>query len=151
MAGLAVLPARGADRDQVLGTWKLVSYDVEVKSSGKRIPVMGEHPTGYAALLPDGRIFFVLTGTGRKPAKTDHERAELLSTLVAYTGTYTVTGNQWTTEVDAAWDPNWVGAKEVRNFTLKGDTMQVVTPWRLMPNWASQGETRSCITFQKEP
>lgn len=44
---------------------------------------MGDKPTGYAAFLPNGRVFFILTGEARKPAKSDKERAELLSTLVS--------------------------------------------------------------------
>ena len=39
---------------------------------------MGDKPTGYATSLPEGRVYFVLTGEGRKAAKTDVERAELL-------------------------------------------------------------------------
>lgn len=67
---------------------------------------MGEKPTGYASFLPEGRVFFVLTGEARKPAKTDQEKAELLGTLVAYTGTYSLEGDKWTTNVEVAWNPN---------------------------------------------
>jgi hypothetical protein len=85
------------DGDKVVGTWRLVSYEVEVQASGQKGPVMGEKPTGYATFTPEGRVFFVLTGEARKAAKTDQERAELLNTLVAYSGTYTVEGDKWTT------------------------------------------------------
>jgi hypothetical protein len=37
---------------------------------------------------------FILTGEGREPAKTIEERADLLSTLVAYTGTYRIEGDR---------------------------------------------------------
>ena len=36
----------------------------------------------------------MLTGEARKAAKTDQERAELLNTLIAYSGTYTVEGDK---------------------------------------------------------
>ena len=83
-------PSFGEEGNKVVGTWKLVSYEVEVQATGQKGPVMGEKPTGYATFSPDGRVFFVLTGEARKPAKTDQERAELLSTLVAYSGTYSL-------------------------------------------------------------
>ena len=67
--------ASGSD---IHGLWKLVSYEVEAKSDGKRSPVMGEHPTGYAMFQPDGKVFFILTGEGRQPAKTDAEKAEVV-------------------------------------------------------------------------
>jgi hypothetical protein len=137
------------DGDKVVGTWRLVSYEVEVQASGQKGPVMGEKPTGYATFTPEGRVFFVLTGEARKAAKTDQERAELLSTLVAYSGTYTVEGDKWTTNVEVAWNPEWVGTKQVRDFKLDGERLMVLTPWRVMPNWADKGMTRSIVTFDK--
>jgi len=148
-ACLVAQPALAADRDKIVGTWKLVSYEVEVQATGQKIPVMGNHPTGYVTFNPEGRVFFVLTGEARKPAKTDQERAELLNTLVAYSGTYTVEGDKWTTNVEVAWNPEWVGTKQVRNFTLSDDRLDVLTPWRVMPNWADKGMTRSIVTFDR--
>ena len=146
-ASLFAQPSFGDDRDKVLGTWKLVSYEVEVQANGQKGPVMGQNPTGYVVFTPEGRVFFVLTGEARKPAKTDQERAELLSTLVAYTGTYRVEGDKWITKVEVAWNPEWVGTEQARNFTLEGERLQVLTPWRVMPNWADKGMTRSIVTF----
>jgi hypothetical protein len=54
---------------------------------------MGKSPTGYVIFTPESRVWFVLTAEGRKPAKTAQEKAELLDTLVAYTGTYRVEGD----------------------------------------------------------
>jgi hypothetical protein len=137
------------DRDKVVGTWKLISYEVEVQATGQKSPVMGEKPTGYATFTPEGRVFFVLTGEARKTAKTDQERAELLNTLVAYSGTYTVEGEKWITNVEVAWNPEWVGTKQVRDFKLDGERLMVLTPWRVMPNWADKGMTRSIVTFER--
>lgn len=137
------------ERDKVVGTWKLVSYQVEVQATGQKSPLMGEKPTGYVTFTPEGLVFFVLTGEARKPAKTDQERAELLNTLVAYCGAYTVKGDKWTTNVEVAWNPEWVGTKQVRDFKLDGERLMVLTPWRVMPNWADKGMTRSIVTFER--
>ena len=142
-------PGIGAQGNTLVGTWKLVSYQVEVQATGQKLPVMGDKPTGYVTFLPAGRVFFLLTGEGRKPAKSDQERARLLDTLVAYTGTYRIEGDTWTTDVDVAWNPEWLGTKQMRSFKLEGDRLNVVTPWRLMPNWADKGMTRSIITFER--
>ena len=148
-ACLIAQPSFAADADKVVGTWKLVSYEVEVQATGQKGPVMGEKPTGYATFTPEGRVFFVLTGEARKAAKTDQERAELLSTLIAYSGTYSVEGDKWITNVDVAWNPDWVGTKQVRDFKLEGERLMVLTPWRVMPNWADKGLTRSIVTFER--
>lgn len=149
VACLLVQPSFADERDKVLGTWKLVSYEVEVQATGEKGPVMGQNPTGYVAFTPGGRVFFILTGEARKPAKNDQERAALLNTLVAYTGTYRVEGDKWTTKVEVAWNPEWVGTEQVRSFKLDGERLQVLTPWRVMPNWADKGMTRSIVTFER--
>ncbi len=137
----------GEEETAIVGTWKLLSYVVEVQATGEKLPAMGEKPTGYVTFLPGGRVFFLLTGEGRKPAKADRDRAELLDTLVAYTGTYSVAGDIWTTNVDVAWNPEWVGTKQTRSFKLEADRLDVLTPWRIMPNWSDKGTTRSIISF----
>lgn len=143
------MPSFAADGDKVLGIWKLVSNEVEVQTTGEKGPAMGANPTGYVAFMPEGRVFFVLTADGRKPAKTDQDRVGLLNTLVAYTGTYRVAGDQWTTTVEVAWNPEWVGTEQTRLFKVDGDRLEVSTPWRVMPNLASKGMTRSVLTFSR--
>ena len=137
------------DREKVIGFWKLMSYVVEVQATGQFEPVMGQHPTGYANFSPEGRVMFILTGEGRKPAKTAEERGDLLSTLVAYTGTYRIEGDRWITKVDVAWNPDWVGTEQARNFKIEGERLQVLTPWRVMPNWPEKGLQRSIVTFER--
>ena len=137
------------DRQQVIGFWKLVSYVVEIQATGQIEPVMGQHPTGYVNFSPEGRVMFILTGEGRKPAKTTEERAELLNTLVAYTGPYRIEGDKWITKVDVAWNPEWVGTEQARSFKIDGEQLQVLTPWRVMPNWPDKGMQRSIVTFER--
>lgn len=144
-----VQPSFADDGSKLPGLWKLVSYEVEIQATGKIEPVMGKNPTGYVIFTPEGRAFFVLTGEGRKPAKTVQERADLLSTLVAYTGTYRIEGNQWITKIDVGWNPEWVGTEQRRFFKVEGARLQVLTPWRVMPNWAEKGMQRSIITFER--
>ncbi len=137
------------DSAKLPGIWKLVSYEIEIQATGQKEPVMGKNPSGYVVFTPEGRVFFVLTGEGRKPAKTAQERSDLMSTLVAYTGMYRIEGEQWVTKVDVAWDPTWVGTEQRRNFKLEGERLQVLSPWRMMPNWADRGMTRSIISFER--
>ena len=146
---LVVPPSFADDRVQIHGVWKLVSYDVEIQATGQKEPPMGKNPTGYVIFTPEGRVFFVLTGEGRKAAKTVQERADLLSSLVAYTGTYRLEGDQWITKVEVAWNPEWVGTEQRRFFKVDGKRLQVLTPWRVMPNWPEKGMTRSIITFER--
>ncbi|OAH33120.1 lipocalin-like domain-containing protein [Methylorubrum populi] len=148
-ASSAPTVARAQSDTPLKGLWKLVSYEVEIRKDGETLPVMGEHPTGYAYFTPEKRVFFVLTGEGRKPAKDDAQRAQLLETLVSYTGKFRLDGDKWIADLDVAWDPKWVGTEQTRTFTLDGERLRVLTPWRVMPNWADKGETRSIVTFER--
>ena len=134
---------------KILGIWKLVSFEAEIQATGKKEPVMGQNPTGYAIFTPEGRALFILTGEGRKPAKTVQERADLLNTLVAYTGTYRLQKDEWITKVDVAWNPEWVGTEQKRFFKLEGNRLQVLTTWGVHPNWPDKGMTRRILTFER--
>jgi hypothetical protein len=144
---LAVQPAFADNAPAVQGLWKLISYEVESQATGQKDMVMGKNPTGYVIFTPEGRVFFTFTGDDRKPGKTDKEKADLLSSLVAYTGTYRIEGDKWITKVEVAWNPEWVGTEQTRNFTIDGDRLQILTPWRIMPNWADKGMSRSIVTL----
>lgn len=146
---ISLKPGFADDRAQVVGVWRLLSNEVEIQSTGQKEFPMGKTPTGYATFTAEGRVFFVLTGEGRKPAKTDRERAALLGSLVAYTGTYRLEGDKWITRVEVGWNPEWVGTEQTRSFRIDGDRLQVITPWQIMPNWPEKGMTRSTLTFER--
>ena len=146
---VALQPSFADDRVQVQGVWKLVAYEVEIQSTGQKEYPMGQKPTGYVIFTAEGRVFFVLTGEGRKTGKTDQERAALLGSVVAYTGTYRLEADKWITKVEVAWNPEWVGTEQSRSYKIDGNRLQVLTPWRVMPNWPDKGMTRSIVTFER--
>jgi ABC-type amino acid transport substrate-binding protein len=43
----------------------------------------------------------------------------------------------------------WVGTEQARSFKIDGNRLQVLTHWRVMPNWADKGMTRSVVTFER--
>jgi hypothetical protein len=137
------------NRSGVEGVWRLVSYAVEYQQTGRKEPMMGEKPTGYAIFTPEGRAMFVITGDDRKPPSDEKTRAALLNTLVAYTGRYRIEGDKWITKVEVAWNPEWVGTEQERFFRLTANRLEVTTPWRIMPNWPEKGMTRSVLTFER--
>ena len=134
---------------EVHGAWQLQTYQVEVQSSGETLAPMGEHPSGYVIFTAEGRLSFTLAAEGRQPAETVAERAALQSSLIAYTGTYRLEEDRWITQVDVAWNPEWVGTEQTRFFRISGDQLTVHTPWRVMPNWPERGLTRSIVRFQR--
>ena len=143
---IAAAPSLADDREKMIGTWKLISHDIEFQATGQKEPAYGDSPTGYAIFTAEGRAMFVLTGDGRKAGQTVEDRANLLGSLTAYTGTYRIEGDKWITSVDVAWDPEWVGTEQTRFFKLDGDRLHVTSIWRTMPN---RGTTRRLLVFEK--
>ena len=84
----SVQPKVSQQSSPVHGVWQLLTYLVEVKESGETFPPMGDKPTGYVIFTPEGRLSFTLSAEGRQPATTDQERAALLNSVFAYTGSY---------------------------------------------------------------
>ena len=144
-----VQPSLADDSSKLVGIWKLVSFEAEIQATGQKEPVMGQRPTGYVIFAPEGRAFFILTGEGRKPAKTAQERANLLNSLISYTGMYRLEGDKWITKVDVAWSPEFVGAEQARFFKVVGDRLQVLTTWGVHPNWPEKGMQRRILTFER--
>lgn len=135
-----------ADRDALLGSWRLVSYEREYQATGEREYPMGKAPTGYIQFLPDGRMAVVITGEGRTVPTTDQERAGLFNTLVAYTGRYRVEGDKWVTTVDVAANPALVGTEQSRSFRITGERLQEMTGWLARPD---NRMARGVLTYER--
>ena len=95
------LAARANDdiKQKLIGVWRLESFFIESVETKEKRNLYGENPNGYLIITPD-RLMTVITGQGRKAAQTDDERAALLRTMFAYTGTYKANGDRLTTKVD---------------------------------------------------
>ena len=146
---ILVQPSFADDSAKILGIWKLVSFEAEIQATGQKEPVMGQKPTGYIIFTPEGRAMFMLTGDGRKAPKTVQDRADLLNSLIAYTGVYRLEGDKWITKVDVAWNPEFVGTEQTRFFKVDGDRLQVLTTWGVHPNWPEKRMQRRILTFER--
>jgi hypothetical protein len=143
---IATATSLAADRDALLGSWRLVAYEREFQSGGEREYPMGRAPTGYIHFLSDGRMAVVITGEGRTTPTTDQERAGLFNTMVAYAGRYRVEGDQWITIVDASANPALVGTEQPRSFRITGDRLQEVTGWMKRPD---SRMARGVLTYER--
>jgi lipocalin-like protein len=69
-------PLFAADADGLVGTWKLVSWQVIVEDETPR-NVFGAHPNGFLVLTREGRAIVLTTAQDRRPGMGDAERATL--------------------------------------------------------------------------
>jgi Lipocalin-like domain len=118
---------------QLIGTWKLVSYVGEDVASGNKTDVMGPHPSGYIEYGRDGRMIVIIVGTDRKkPAgsvATPAEALSLLTSLLAYAGTWTLdtAAHTVTHHIEVSWDQTRTGESHVRTYRFEGDRLTLTT------------------------
>jgi CubicO group peptidase (beta-lactamase class C family) len=122
-------------KDALVGTWRLVSVSSSNDKGQVNPAVYGLHPTGLITYTANGRMSVIITDDGRKPltvpdrlAAPAEERAQAFSTLVAYAGTYTFTGDKVVHHVEIDALQNRVGSDQIRFATLKGDRITLTTP-----------------------
>jgi Lipocalin-like domain len=114
--------------EQLLGTWRLVSWERHLTETGESLAPFGKSPSGFLSYGRDGRMLGLMVSE-RRPKPTDltklsdQERVELFNTVVAYGGTFAVRGTQVVHEVDISWNETWTGTTQVRDFHIEGDRL----------------------------
>ena len=119
-------PLLAADRDTVVGTWKLVSWEVIVENQPAQRE-FGEHPKGFAVLTREGRLIVLTTSEERRAGMGDSDRAALHKSMVSYSGRYRVEGHDFITTVEVSWNEAWNGTEQRRHFRLEGDKLFIET------------------------
>ena len=62
--------------------------------------------SGYVVFAANGRMIVLLTAGGRDSAGSSSDMAALFTSMIAYTGTWSIDGDKVVTKVDGAWDPS---------------------------------------------
>jgi hypothetical protein len=109
----------------LVGPWRLRAAYFVAQRTGGRVDLLGAEPFGHAVFASNGRMIVLLTAEGRAASNSD--MATLFKSMIAYTGTWTIDSETITTQVDGAWDPDWVGTKQVRYYNFDGQTLSVRT------------------------
>jgi hypothetical protein len=147
---LVSVPLHAADKDRIVGTWKLVAVEYEDAQTKERSPVLGEHPRGYQIATPEGRWIALVTANGRPVPKTDNERAKALRSMIGYSGRYRVEGDKVITKVEVAWNEAWVGTEQVRFLRFEGDDLlHIESPPMPHPN-VDDRTVRVIVTWARD-
>ena len=141
----AAQPGFADDGAKILGTWKLVSYEMETQATGVRNFPQGKNATGCMIFTPDGRTALFIMGEGRNAPKTDQDRVDLFKSMVAYTGMYRLEGDKYITTIDVSWNPGYA-KEQVRFFRFEGDRLHIVTAW---VKHGDQGMVRGILTWER--
>jgi hypothetical protein len=146
-AGLSAGDSRAQQKslkDQLVGTWTLVSSD-QVRPDGSKLKQFGANPKGINVFDANGRFFlmvansrFLVIASAEKtkivsydPSKTNSEEIDsLIVEPMAYYGTYTVNEAERVAilHLEASTFPNQVGTDQKRTITsLTADELKYST------------------------
>jgi hypothetical protein len=140
-------PSWGAEPN-IVGTWKVVSYVTEELATGKKTPLLGEHPKGYLIYTPEGRVMTLGVHETRSPPKTDEDRVNLHNSMIAYSGRYTIEGDKVVHHIDVSWNETLTGTDLVRFVKLEGDRLTIMTAPARHP--ITGIESRSVLIWERE-
>jgi Lipocalin-like domain len=123
-------------REQLLGTWRLVSYVERDVETGEVNHPMGDHPLGFIMYSPDGFVSAQLSTADRSPFEandpycgTPWEYTQAANRYIAYCGPFHVdelTGSL-THEMQISLFPNWLGQRQARLVQIEGDMLRLAT------------------------
>ena len=116
----------------LIGTWKMVSWQREDVFSGIRTDALGPDPIGYINYDAGGRVMvLVVSRTRPRPADsipTDAEKVGLFDSMLSYTGRYTVDSEKVVHELDASWNQVWTETRQERFYTWDGERLELSSP-----------------------
>ena len=137
-----------SEHDALLCVWELLSYEVDFQDTGECKKTFGDAPKGRMVVLPGGRAMVIITADGRHAPISDTERVAAFQSMIAYSGTLQVVGNEWTTDIDLSWHEGWTNTEQRRYFRLDGDRLDVSTAWAESPHYAGR-TTRGLLAWRR--
>jgi hypothetical protein len=138
------------DNTSIVGTWKMVSYEIEIQASGQKEAYFGQHPTGYVIFTPEGRAIYLATGEGRQVPNSVQDRADLWGSMFAWSGRYRVEGNKWIVKIDASWSPALIGTDLMRYFKIEGNRMYFTSDYYVSQSRIEKGPIRQSAVWERE-
>lgn len=110
----------------LVGAWKMVSCTAEVEGESEIRYPLGRNPNGYVVITANHRIMaLITTGEPRKPATNEAEYAQLMKTMMGYSGRFVIDEEKFVTTPDTTATGSYVGTPQVRYYKLDGDTLTI--------------------------
>jgi Lipocalin-like domain len=135
--GAALQATAQSAKDQLVGTWMLVSIYGE-RQDGSKFDPFGANPTGILMFDDNGRFAAQLVGSGlpkfasnSRLKGTPEENKAIVQGSICYFGTYSVSeaDNTLNYHIESSSFPNFNGTDQKLSFThIKGDEMEYTAP-----------------------
>jgi hypothetical protein len=134
--GVALQALAQSAKDQLVGTWMLVSIYIE-GPDGSRFDPFGANPTGILFMDGNGHISVQFIGSdlpkfasNDRLQGTPEENKAVEQGILCYFGTYSVSDadRSLNIHIESSSFPNWTGSDQKRLVTLTEDEMKWINP-----------------------
>lgn len=139
LAGCASVPGAGRGGQNLVGAWRLVSYEDRAGNGPVKRPY-GEQPKGLLVYDRSGVMSIQImavphpkVASGTDENVTPAEKIALFDAYVAYFGTYTVDAGRGVVihHVEGDMADVFVGDDEERPFAISGDMLALTPQWNV--------------------
>lgn len=140
------------DAHDLIGAWRLISWEIDFEGLDQPARPFGEHPVGWLLYSADGAMSAQLMSHGRPGLGgrsirklSPEERLDVLETFFAYAGRYRIEDDVIIHEVDVALNPDFIGQDQHRKAELDGDRLIL----RGSETDARGRQRRHCLIWQR--
>ena len=118
----------------LVGTWRLISWEIRSVDGQKISYPLGKDAVGYIIYTQDGYMSVAISRPNRQEftagdllGGSAEEKAQAASTYVSYCGRYEFHGATVSHYVEVSLFPNWVGVEQERLVEFKGNRLSLST------------------------
>jgi hypothetical protein len=118
----------------LIGTWRLLSWEIRSVEDGQVTYPLGKDATGYIMYNEDGYMFVAIMAPHRLRfaaddllSATKEEEAQAEETYVSYCGRYDFLADTVVHHVEMSLFPNWIGGDQERLVDLRGNRLTLST------------------------
>lgn len=149
-AALGGMASAASAEQELVGSWKLISFYTEDTKTHQRTNIYGEHPTGGVIFTSAGRYFAIATADARTLTTVAAEdQAAAFRSMIAYTGWWRADGDRFIIRVDVASNQAWVGTEQIRFWKVRDGKLNLVSA--PIPNPYEPGNTfTATVEFERE-
>ena len=139
LLGLILLPGTAAGqqqslRDQLVGTWMVVSWD-QVSKDGSKFQRFGANPKGVIVFTAEGRFVYLFSrndipkvASNNRSTATPEESKAIVHGSIGTSGTFSLAGKELSLKVENSTFTNWVDTDQKRTVTIAGDELKWHNP-----------------------
>jgi hypothetical protein len=129
----------------LIGTWKLLTFQIEFENQERQN--VYDEACGSLIVSQDGRMSVIMADNTRQ---LNDPPSSLFDRMMAYSGRYRIQGDDsFTTDVEVAWHPSWLGTEQTRHFKIEGDMLWVISAPQQHPKYPGR-TVRGTTTWQRQ-